>query len=91
LRILEEITPTASIKGIATSHRAVTGVITELSILLKYIRIHAHKKPSELDPLSPRNTVLSPKMPKLYIKKPTIAPTGKISGKKVGILFAFMV
>ena len=84
------MTPTASTKGIATSHRAVTGAIIGLSKLLKYTRIHAHKKPSELDPLSPRKTILSPKMPKLYIKKPTIAPTGKISGKKVGILFAFM-
>ena len=27
----------------------------------------------------------------LYIKKPQIAPTGKIKGKRLGILFAFII
>ena len=41
------------------------------------MQINATAKPSMLEPLSPRNTLLFfPKYPRLYAKKPIIAPIG---------------
>ena len=47
---------------------------------LKKIKSQAHKKPNAFEPLSPRKTALSPRIPMLYIKNPTIAPTGITRG-----------